>query len=391
MARRYKLKREEIVSLYKKENVTGKDLAELLSIHPSDFSNKLNGNTTCCMDEVLTLATYFNVPYTKIACYYTPVTAIQRTEAEAYMKGRFFNKDLFNQLVKNEGLTKQAFGDLLGISLSSMSRWCIHASNPMPDMAVMLCKYFEKPLSSFFIDGNLLKNRRELDSKEVPDKEEVYCMDNSTYQGDQDKIVADYDEDTTELSLQAFEEGNIIENLKVINDNLILLARYVEKKVMETSSVCSDLYSSIRSLDQKIDSLKDATKNDSNGMPKAIVKTNVVLPPTLTDSSVISLCKEDCKNDSLETYRTKIQKLLFYIAKKQNLVYNQVAHNFYKEFEKVYGMSLNMMRKGYTKDTSTIEIIYNDKATREIFYNVIATEASHYAGDVLSVAKMYFP
>lgn len=80
--------------------------------------------------------------------------------------------------------------------------------------------------------------------------------------------------------------------------------------------------------------------------------------------------------DTEDAYKKKTYKLINYISKKQNLIFNQVMHNNYSQFEKVYGCNINML-KAESKTANSISAIYDNPLYREIFFNMLSDNALH--------------
>ena len=77
----------------------------------------------------------------------------------------------------------------------------------------------------------------------------------------------------------------------------------------------------------------------------------------------------------LDRYKQMIYKLIAYISKKQNLIFNQVLHNNYTQFTRIYGFDLNTL-KAETKSKSALDAIYYTPLAREIFFNMLCTNTS---------------
>ena len=389
MKRKYYLKKDSLKQLCAENHIKFGELAELLNLNQGVFSYRLNNIRACSEEEVLNLASIFNVPLCEICYFYCNVSDQEIEETIALMKGKVFNKERFKSLLKENGITKKFFANILNCSENSIDRWCGHYGNPKPHVAVRISKYFDVPLSTLFDYGDIISYGTKEPLHSNPDKAESALeepVENSNL-GEKETLsdVENIAEDNSsvepfELNMQVFDEGNVLDNLRIINENLIAFSSFVTTEMKTLSHELASVQSRMDSIDEVLAELKgkvDTLQNETDKTPKA----SVILPQSLSDNEVLCICKDSCREDNYFSYKDKVQKLLAFIGKRSNLVYNQVARNFYLEFEKVYGMSLNSMKKGYSKDTNTLKIIYDDPATREIFFNIVATEASHLAGD----------
>ena len=383
MEKRFLLKKDLIDQLCSSQKISKGELSDLLNITQSTFSCKVSGKATCSYEEVSTLSDLFNIPFYNIASFSVSATNTELEKTSVLLKNSVLDKDLFKDLLKKENLTKLSFSKIIGSSVKSIDRWCCHAGNPNPKTAITICKYFDIPLKTMFKDGKISPYPYKHPSKEENVSSVLDDIDEEKECKEFDSATGSEVFNSCELNLETFEEGNVLGNMKVINNNLVLLANYISAQLNSISDRINSLNGRIDDVERSISSIDFSSILETE--PKQITKASVILPMSLSDAEVLSICKKDCKHDDYSTYKDKIQKLLAYIGKRKNLVYNQVAHDFYKTFERVYGMSLMSMKKGYSKDVNTINIIYDDKATREIFFNIVATEASHLAGDRLVI------
>ena len=383
MTRRYLLKKDNINKLCG-STITGKDLADLLDTSQSVLSTKLRGKCTCSAEEVEKIASFFEVSIFDVAIYYVSIKDSEIKKASLFLKNRVLDKDVFYKYLRAQGLSRTKFAKIIESSETSIDRWCAHAGKPKAKMALVISKYFDVPLEDLFIEGEVVPYG--VERNEEPDKKRVSVQDHLD-KIDEKQVVSSEKKsaDTTDLFLESFEEGNVLGNMKIINNNLLMMSNYIVSQFKSLADQISMLNNRLDHVENTMDNFDLSGIMSNLQMPTA--KATLILSSALSDSEVLSICKKDSKSDDYSTYKDKVQKLLAYIGKRKNLVYNQVAHNFYKDFERIYGMSLTAMRKGYTKDTNTIKIIYDDKATREIFFNIVATEASHLAGDCISINK----
>lgn len=387
MEKRFVLRKNKVEQLCLLQKVSKKDISDLLNITQSTFSCKLTGKASCSYDEVYAISNLFDVPFQDIALYSVNISNAELEKASSLMKHSVIDKELFDSLLKKEGLKKTSFAKLLDSSPKSVDRWCGHAGNPKPQTAIAISKYFNIPLKTLFKEGQIIPysdrkpGKEEMDVLESDNNVEVMDCENRSSASETEVSQLN------ELNLQTFEEGNVLGNMKVINDNIVSLSNYLISQIALISNQIALLDERMNRVEDDVSCFEFSVNTEADQKNKA--KISVILPNSLSDSEVLSICKMDCKQDDYPAYKDKVQKLLAYIGRRKNLVYNQVAHNFYKDFERIYGMSLACMKKGYSKDVNTLFIIYNDKATKEIFYNIVATEASHLAGDSLVIKNKF--
>ena len=96
----------------------------------------------------------------------------------------------------------------------------------------------------------------------------------------------------------------------------------------------------------------------------------------LTEWKNLNTIQDTRKVSSIEEFKNKIYKLAAYISRKKNIIFNQTMHDSYKNFERVYGFNIKTI-KAETNIKSTLEAIYVNEMTREIFFNMFCTNASN--------------
>lgn len=411
MSKKYMLNGTKIKELCKLKNTSARDLANHLGISENEFSRKITNSHACSHEQILMIVNFFETFFSThvnlydIATYYPEesktvnIPAAKQVIRSGKSKNLVLNKNLIKARLHDEHYSLREFSRLLGAGYSSLSRWINGGGLPMPEYAVALASYFNIELNELFIDKDTKEQEEETVDTTMPfapSKEEI--------------VTASSKKETTEAQVPAytykiFEEGNVLGNMKVINDNIIMLSKQLSNNAMSGDAannfkyfndVTKNMEITLAEMQNKMDefeaTIMDALKaitltlsNTDSEQPKAISK--MVIPrKNLSNEDVIEMCKTGCKDNGFPTYKDKITKLITYISKKKNLIYNQVAYDFYKNFEKVYGMSLSSITKASKdKTTNVIEAIYDEPVAREIFFNIIATEASHLAGDMLSV------
>lgn len=192
-----------------------------------------------------------------------------------------------------------------------------------------------------------------------------------------------------------FTNENVIHNLNIINENIILLVKDFSESIKTLTNTVNTLVEKNNNLEDKIKSLETIiTKTNVNSINK---EDNTVIKNIETDNKektvkntisynnrygVVCSDKEmqaiingDCKEDNYESYKGKIYKLAAYMSRKKNLIFNQIMHDNYEKFKVVYGINLNELKKD-TKTSSSLEAIYTNELTREIFFNMVCSKAS---------------
>lgn len=388
--RKYTLKKENMNKILVQKGINKSELSDLLGVTYNHFLKKMAGTIMCTYEEVKDIAEYLDVKnYAEIALFSPQIRESDfQKVSKLYKTNCRFNSSYFNECLEEEDISAPIFCKLIGFSYSSLNKWTNNVYLPRSETLIAFSKYFDKPISSFLMeDTNKLEDEQKAEEKEpLHNTEEVMNPDKGEISENCNSLC----------EYKTFEEGNVLGNMKIINDNIVLLASEFLKDKQKAIDFAFNMKNSISSileamkdLEEKFADISDRLSSAENKLdmqiPKATIRTSTILPPVLSDNEVISVCKTSIKTDDFLTYKSKVQKLISYIGKKKNLVYNQIAHDLYKQFESVYGMSLTLMRKDYTKETNVLNVIYDEPVAREVFFNMIATEASHYAGDKIEV------
>lgn len=121
--------------------------------------------------------------------------------------------------------------------------------------------------------------------------------------------------------------------------------------------------------------IKDVETNNIEKTVKNTVSYNNRYGVVCSDKEMQTIVNGDCKEDNYETYKGKIYKLAAYLSRKKNLIFNQIMHDNYEKFKVVYGINLNELKKD-TKTSSSLEAIYTNELTRELFFNMVCDKAS---------------
>ena len=132
-------------------------------------------------------------------------------------------------------------------------------------------------------------------------------------------------------------------------------------------------------LAERIDSLEKRTSIKPVSQPVKSFKPNSSTlwgNNTCSEAEMKEIIKSEVKNCTVKEYKDKIYKLAAYMAKKENSISNAILSKSYTQFTKIYGLAPDALKKE-TGMTCTIDAIYANPLSREIYFNMMCTNASH--------------
>ena len=130
MEKRFVLRKNKVEQLCLLQKVSKKDISDLLNITQSTFSCKLTGKASCSYDEIYAISNLFDVPFQDIALYSVNVSNAELEKASSLMKHSVIDKELFDSLLKKEGLKKTSFAkQIVTSSFTSSLLWVLMSKN----------------------------------------------------------------------------------------------------------------------------------------------------------------------------------------------------------------------------------------------------------------------
>lgn len=183
-----------------------------------------------------------------------------------------------------------------------------------------------------------------------------------------------------------FENQNVILNMEIINENILMLAKDFENKYKSLYAQVDELKNQNKILTDKINTLEDKlaiksqikdtftnnVNNDNNSIHTATIWEN----NRCSDKEMDNIVNSTIVHDTSDDYKRKIYKLVSYISRKKNLIFNQILHDSYTQFTNTYGINPNELRKE-AKLSNTIDAIYNHPLAKDIFFNMMCSNATN--------------
>ena len=176
-----------------------------------------------------------------------------------------------------------------------------------------------------------------------------------------------------------FESSNVIDNIETINKNLLAMVEDLGMANSVLLKKMDELMSMNIHLAERIDSLEKRTSIKPVSQPVKPFKPNSSTlwgNNTCSEAEMKEIIKSEVKNCTVKEYKDKIYKLAAYMAKKENSISNAILSKSYTQFTKIYGLAPDALKKE-TGMTCTIDAIYANPLSREIYFNMMCTNASH--------------
>ena len=147
------------------------------------------------------------------------------------------------------------------------------------------------------------------------------------------------------------------------------------RKIEDLTTINVTLAEKINHLEDKLNLISHKS-NSGNVKYFKPINPSASINYTCTEKELNEIVKTSVTNDILKDFKTKIYKLATYIGKKINGTLNEVLYSNYKQFSKTYGLDLTNLKKE-SNNYNTLESIYENPLYREIFFNMLCTNATN--------------
>jgi transcriptional regulator with XRE-family HTH domain len=372
------IKGKTLKNLLSKNNLTQNDLADTLGIDRSTISRIITNKKPATRDFVEKISQLLEVDEKEFININKPVD--NNFRKTALMSKAKWNNEKFKELLEQKNYMLIEFCKKIKTDRSNFSSYSRGKSLPSVENLVKMCDVLG--CSSMDLVG--------VSEEEIND-----------YLGYEVFEVIENDKSVTEdikeekYNYAHFTNENVINNLNIINENIILLVKDFSESIMILTNTVNTLVEKNNSLEDEIKSLetiitktnvnsinkedntviKNIETNNKEKTVKNTISHNNRYGVVCSDKEMQTIINGDCKEDNYETYKGKIYKLAAYMSRKKNLIFNQIMHDNYEKFKVVYGINLNELKKD-TKTSSSLEAIYTNELTRELFFNMVCDKAS---------------
>lgn len=419
------IKKDEFKNIIRQMNLTQNELSEMIGINQSDLSkmvmnkNHVNGRIqkemcellNCKESDIFTVTKHVtNAPYVKV----------KTLETVHHIPNGKWNNDYFKKSIAKSGFTIKKLSSIIDKHASVFSKYNLEQAHPTVETVYAICKALncspkrlvgvgEEDLNRI-IGYNLFAKGPAADTENTEIKEFTKILDARSISPEPDLSEPvseaendkdDNDSHDTEYVYQRFTDQNVMNNMNKINENILTLVKelrdtenrfinnnndFINKLTEEyekQAAVNEMLFNKLLDIETKLASISDNVnfvndKNDKKGQiqKKETCPTATIWNNRCSEKEMRQIVNSEVAEDTEEAYKKKIYKLINYISNKQNLIFNQVMHNNYSQFEKVYGCNINML-KAESKTANNISAIYDNPLYRDIFFNMLSDNALH--------------
>lgn len=416
------IKKDEFKNIIRQMNLTQNELSEMIGINQSDLSkmvmnkNYVNSRIQKEMCELLNCKESDIFTATKHVTNASYVR-VKTLETIHHIPNGKWNNNYFKKSIAKSGFTIKKLSGIIDKHASVFSKYNLEQAHPTVETVYAICKALncspkrlvgvgEEELNKIMgyklFEEGPAANAEVEEFTEIPDAGSISPepdLSESVGKGEDDKD--DNDSHDTEYVYQRFADQNVINNMNIINENILTLVKelrdtenrfinndndFINKLTEEyekQAAVNEMLFNKLLDIETKLVSISDNVNsvNDKNDKKSQMQKKETCPIATIwnnqcSEKEMQQIVNSKVSEDTEDAYKKKTYKLINYISKKQNLIFNQVMHNNYSQFEKVYGCNINML-KAESKTANSISAIYDNPLYREIFFNMLSDNALH--------------
>lgn len=371
---RYYINGPVIKDSLKKNNLTQKDLCELIQFDMSTFSRALQEAATIDESKIKDICDLLKLDTVQVinAEKKCPVSSVRKRTPSNRINSNIkfsWNKEYFYQKLEENNLTPAALGRQINRDKSIFDKYNRGLNMPSLETAIEICKTLN--CSSKKLIGYSEKEINQMAGKDVLEETNEQESAGQTY---------DY---------KKIDSQNVIKNIEIINENIITLSENMNSNTQilldriqsleNDNAQLKDLIVKIMETQSaRFDALQDACNKQKPAItPKKIIpSTQTTFNSKCTDSEMENIIHTNADDGDFNSYKGRVYKLIAYISRKKNLTFNQIMHDTYKQFTKIYGLDGNELKKE-SNAGSAIEGIYNNGISKEIFFNMVCTNASN--------------
>lgn len=392
----YVLKGKKLQSILAENDITQMEFSEMLDINMSELSKMIHNKRTTPAGTLNKMCDLLQISAADII---NETKELHKEKSTSIASPSYkWNRDYFNLSLKAKGITIYDLCKIIKRNKTNFSSYGLGKTRPSIQTVSKICKTLE-------CDPEKLIN---VSCKELNDMLgyklfEVVCNSNNDITEESETTAATientdistsldkFNSNTDELAnkesyssdYKHFENQNVITNMEIINENIIMLAKDFENKYKSLCEQIEELKSSNRLLTDKINTLEKKTNSATQTKDKSVnSNNNSIHTATIwennrcSDKEMNNIVNSTTVHDTSDDYKRKIYKLVSYISRKKNLIFNQILHDSYSQFTNTYGINPNELRKE-AKLSNTIDAIYNHPLAKDIFFNMMRSNATN--------------
>lgn len=376
-------------------NITQSDLCKMMNIREDKLSLIIHGKKTIVMSELEEICSLLGI---------NPKTAINETKKKpsdykaTSIPEAKWNSDYFQECLDNKEIHLADLCRVIKRSASTICDYKAGRANPSVETLEKICntldcspmlligvsgEYLNKMLGrqAFKEDSDYVKEPTYEDVKDTCGEVPIVTLHpgSNTEDNITENDIENKDNVFKEDKYKSFESMNVIDNIETINKNLLAMVEDLGMANSVLLKKMDELMSMNVHLAERIDSLEKRTSIKSVSQPVQFFKSNNSTlwgNNTCSEAEMKEIIKSEVKNCTVKDYKDKIYKLAAYMAKKENNISNAVLSKSYSQFTRIYGITIDSLKQE-TGMNGTIDAIYANPLSREIYFNMMCTNASH--------------
>ena len=379
----------------KNNNITQSDLCKMLDIRDDKLSLIIHGKRTITMSELEEICSLLGI---------NPKTAINETKKKpsdckaTSIPEAKWNSDYFQECLNNKEIHLADLCRAIKRSASTICDYKAGRANPSVETLEKICNVLDcSPMPLIGVSGEYLNKmlgrqafkedyRGYIKEPTYEEMKDIYKkipivthhLGSNTKDNITENDIENKDDIFKEDKYKSFESLNVIDNIEIINKNLLAMVEDLGMANSVLLKKMDELMSMNIHLSERIDSLEKRTSVKPVSQSVQSFKSNSSTlwgNNTCSEAEMKEIIKSEVKNCTVKDYKDKVYKLAAYIAKKENSISNAVLSKSYSQFTRIYGITIDSLKQE-TGMNGTVDAIYANPLSREIYFNMMCTNAS---------------
>lgn len=383
---------KKIKKLLIKNNISQNEMAKILKVSYGSLNKEIAGSITASKKHIESIAKILNVSPEEII-----KLSVTKDKIYIHIDGKLkWNKEYFIKSLHNADMTITELSRRAGIRANMIYKYNDKTSSPSINtaakiIAVLNCDtkhllgFSEQELNE--LAGGTWERLKQATANNIMNK----AFDNSIVKPEtnNEKYIVPFEHGNTEhkketkntdeiitdqknkIPYKHFTGNNVLENINCINENVLTMSNEMQDYINKLEEQLYEIKQALSDSEKRQDKMQVVITNlishiENNPMQADNADT-VALDETVVQSNT--------QTDSFEGYKQKIYKLVTFISKKKNLIFNQIMHDCYKKFLRVYGIDCTQLKKE-TKAAGPLQAVYGNELYREIFFNMVCDMAN---------------
>lgn len=383
---------KKIKKLLIENKISQKEIARILKTDYSSLSLAIAGSVTVSKKHAEKIAEILNVSPEDII----KLSVVQNTTYIHIDEKLKWDKEYFIKSLHNADMTITELSKRAGIRANMIYKYNDKTSSPSIDtaakiIAVLNCDakqllgFTEQELNELAggiweqlkqaTPGNIMNNafgssiiKHETNNEKYIAPFEHGNTEHKKETKNTDEIITDQ---KNKMPYKHFTGNNVLENINCINENVLTMANEMQDYINKLEKQLYEIKQALSDSEKRQDKMQVVITNLISHIENNPMQTDNADTVALDETVVQS----NTQTDSFEGYKQKIYKLVTFISKKKNLIFNQIMHDCYKKFLKVYGIDCTQLKKE-TKAEGPLQAVYGNELYREIFFNMVCDMAN---------------